>query len=151
MLKAGWNAHKLNAPGKFLISAPEHDIPRRARAYLLTDEAVAAAAATARPLPSRRWTRSPAPRWPADLARHRSHASHSRLTTPATGTTTATPKPPLWGRTVRLAPDEGVSVPDLVSPDRHGPPLDLLPARRTRRRRVSHPHRTRPMARQARP
>jgi hypothetical protein len=40
MLKAGWNAHKLNAPGKFLISAPEHDIPRRARAYLVTDEMV---------------------------------------------------------------------------------------------------------------
>jgi S-DNA-T family DNA segregation ATPase FtsK/SpoIIIE len=45
MLKAGWNAHKLNAPGKFLISAPEHDIPRRARAYLVTDEMVAATAA----------------------------------------------------------------------------------------------------------
>jgi S-DNA-T family DNA segregation ATPase FtsK/SpoIIIE len=41
MLKAGWNAHKLNAPGKFLVSAPEHDIPRRARAYLVTDEMVA--------------------------------------------------------------------------------------------------------------
>jgi hypothetical protein len=41
MLKAGWNAHKLNTPGKFLISAPEHDIPRRARAYLVTDEIVA--------------------------------------------------------------------------------------------------------------
>ena len=40
MLKAGWNAHKLNAPGKFLISAPEHDIPRNARAYLVTDETV---------------------------------------------------------------------------------------------------------------
>ena len=40
MLKAGWNAHQLNAPGKFLISAPEHDIPRRARAYLVTDEMV---------------------------------------------------------------------------------------------------------------
>ena len=40
MLAAGWHAHKLNAPGKFLISAPEHDIPRRARAYLLTDQAV---------------------------------------------------------------------------------------------------------------
>ena len=38
MLKAGWNAHKLNAPGKFLVSAPEHDIPRRARAYLVTDK-----------------------------------------------------------------------------------------------------------------
>jgi hypothetical protein len=40
MLKAGWNAHKLTAPGKFLISAPEYDIPKRARAYLVTDENV---------------------------------------------------------------------------------------------------------------
>ncbi|WP_344944189.1 cell division protein FtsK [Actinomadura miaoliensis] len=52
MLAAGWHAHTLNAPGKFLLSAPEHDTPRRARAYLLTDEAVADAAhqhATRRP------------------------------------------------------------------------------------------------------
>jgi hypothetical protein len=40
MLTAGWHAHTLNAPGKFLISAPEHDTPRRARAYLVTDQAV---------------------------------------------------------------------------------------------------------------
>jgi hypothetical protein len=40
MLAAGWQAHTLNAPGKFLISAPEHDTPRRARAYLVTDQAV---------------------------------------------------------------------------------------------------------------
>jgi S-DNA-T family DNA segregation ATPase FtsK/SpoIIIE len=40
MLDAGWHAHTLNAPGKFLISAPEHDTPRRARAYLLTDDIV---------------------------------------------------------------------------------------------------------------
>jgi S-DNA-T family DNA segregation ATPase FtsK/SpoIIIE len=40
MLTSGWHAHTLNAPGKFLISAPEHDIPRRARAYLVTDQAV---------------------------------------------------------------------------------------------------------------
>ncbi len=39
-LKAGWQAHKLNAPGKFLISSPEHDTPRRARAYLVTDDDV---------------------------------------------------------------------------------------------------------------
>ena len=45
MLTAGWNAHTLNAPGKFLISAPEHDTPKRARTYLLTDQAVAATAA----------------------------------------------------------------------------------------------------------
>ena len=41
MLTAGWNAHTLNAPGKFLIAAAEHDTPRRARAYLVTDHAVA--------------------------------------------------------------------------------------------------------------
>jgi hypothetical protein len=40
MLAAGWHAHTLNAPGKFLISAAEHDTPRRARAYLVTDQAV---------------------------------------------------------------------------------------------------------------
>ena len=45
MLTAGWHAHTLNAPGKFLISAPEHTTPRRARAYLLTDQAVAGTAA----------------------------------------------------------------------------------------------------------
>jgi DNA segregation ATPase FtsK/SpoIIIE-like protein len=45
MLKAGWNAHKLDAPGKFLVSDPDHDIPRRARAYLVTDEMVAVTAA----------------------------------------------------------------------------------------------------------
>jgi S-DNA-T family DNA segregation ATPase FtsK/SpoIIIE len=40
MVKAGWHAHRLDAPGKFLISAPEHDVPRRARTYLLDDEGV---------------------------------------------------------------------------------------------------------------
>jgi hypothetical protein len=38
---SGLPVRRRNAPGKFLISAPEHDIPRRARAYLVTDEAVA--------------------------------------------------------------------------------------------------------------
>ncbi len=41
MLNAGWHAHTLDAPGKFLINAPDHDTPRRARAYLLTDQTVA--------------------------------------------------------------------------------------------------------------
>ena len=45
MLTAGWHAHTLNAPGKFLIAAAEHDTPKRARAYLLTDQAVANTAA----------------------------------------------------------------------------------------------------------
>jgi hypothetical protein len=41
MLHAGWHAHTLNAPGKFLVSAPEHTTPNRARAYLVTDDDVA--------------------------------------------------------------------------------------------------------------
>src|SRR5258708_35489080 len=45
MLAAGWHAHALNAPGKFLVSAPEHITPRRARAYLVTDDDVAQTAA----------------------------------------------------------------------------------------------------------
>jgi hypothetical protein len=45
MLRAGWDAHNLNAPGKFLASAPGHDEPKRARAYLLTDQVVAETAA----------------------------------------------------------------------------------------------------------
>jgi hypothetical protein len=40
-LKAGWHADKLDAPGKFLVSSPEHATPRRARAYLVTDDDVA--------------------------------------------------------------------------------------------------------------
>jgi hypothetical protein len=45
ILKAGWHAHKLNAPGKFLVRLPEHDTPRRARAYLITDDDVQQAVA----------------------------------------------------------------------------------------------------------
>ena len=45
MLRAGWNAQTLNAPGKFLVSSPENDSPKRARAYLLTDAVVAETAA----------------------------------------------------------------------------------------------------------
>ena len=45
MLRAGWDAHNLNAPGKFLVSVPGHDTPKRARAYLLTDQVVTETAA----------------------------------------------------------------------------------------------------------
>ena len=44
MLASGWAADTLNAPGKFLISTPEHTTPRRARAYRVDDNAVAAIA-----------------------------------------------------------------------------------------------------------
>jgi S-DNA-T family DNA segregation ATPase FtsK/SpoIIIE len=39
-LAAGWHAETLDAPGKFLISAQEHPLPKRARAYWLSDQDV---------------------------------------------------------------------------------------------------------------
>jgi DNA-binding transcriptional ArsR family regulator len=45
MLSSGWHAHTLNAPGKFLISAAEHQTPKRARGFLVTDQAVSETAA----------------------------------------------------------------------------------------------------------
>jgi hypothetical protein len=50
VLAAGWHAHTLDAPGKFLISAPEHATRRRARCYLVTDDAVTEAAARHAPI-----------------------------------------------------------------------------------------------------
>ena len=77
MLKAGWDAHNLNAPGKFLVSAPGHDRPKRARAYLVTDEVVAYTAAhysgvrpvldeeSRRAIDYARWSRAQSPDAPA--------------------------------------------------------------------------------------
>jgi S-DNA-T family DNA segregation ATPase FtsK/SpoIIIE len=42
---SGWHAHVLTKPGEFLISSPEHMIPQRHRAYLLTDGQIATHAA----------------------------------------------------------------------------------------------------------
>jgi S-DNA-T family DNA segregation ATPase FtsK/SpoIIIE len=36
-VNSGWHAHRLAKPGEFLISDPEHAMPERNRAYLLTD------------------------------------------------------------------------------------------------------------------
>ena len=51
-VNSGWHAHKLTKPGEFLISSPEHAMPERNRAYLLTDarrDHHAARCATERP------------------------------------------------------------------------------------------------------
>ncbi|HZO64474.1 MAG TPA: FtsK/SpoIIIE domain-containing protein [Kribbellaceae bacterium] len=40
MLASGWHAHTLDAPGKFYLLADGHTQPRRARAYLVTDDDV---------------------------------------------------------------------------------------------------------------
>ncbi len=101
MLKAGWNAHKLNAPGKFLVSAPEHDIPRRARAYLVTDEMVAVTSARHSLIPreldeiSRNAIVNVSPQAPGFRPEHEN-----------TGNAAESPEGILW-RALRAAPKEG--------------------------------------------
>ena len=121
MLAAGWNAHTLNAPGKFLIAAAEHDTPRRARAYLVTDRAVADTAsiyADLRPPldevsrqaieqhgPEGRHGTSAddpiGPSFPPDEGRDRLDGTEE------------TPEAILWAA-LSLAPDDGTTVPDLM-------------------------------------
>lgn len=107
MLTAGWNAHALNAPGKFLISAAEHDTPRRARAYLVTDEAVADTA-----------SRYADFRPPLDEVSRRAideqgHAEPLDESSPRAEGTEDSPETVLWAA-LSLAPDDGITVPDLM-------------------------------------
>jgi hypothetical protein len=110
MLNAGWNAHKLNAPGKFLISAPEHDIPRRARAYLVTDEAVAFTAERHAQIPRQLDEISCA----AIKASHRAEAN----AIPADAEEIADERPDanamLWA-VLSTAPSEGIPVSELIT------------------------------------
>ena len=122
MLAAGWQAHTLNAPGKLLVSAAEHDTPRRARAYLITDEVVASTAslhASLRPpldevsqraIEERSPTEVPIapdaeagdpPRSPLDDEDEHSHADDD-------------PEAILWAA-LSLAPDDGTTVPELMT------------------------------------
>ena len=139
MLTAGWNAHTLNAPGKFLIAAAEHDTPRRARAYLLTDEAVTGTAS--------RYAHS---RPPLDEVSQQAISEHWHAEPPDTPgqdtpqendeTDNGSPgrlKPCCAPPCVRAGPRGFGSQPH--APDGHGPPLGLLPAYGIGRSRARHP------------
>jgi FtsK/SpoIIIE family len=111
MLRAGWDAHNLNAPGKFLVSAPGHDQPKRARAYLVTDEVVADTAAhhagirpvldeeSRRAIDYARWSRAQTP----------ASAPNSEETEEARETTDSA----LW-QALCAAPPEGWATSDLM-------------------------------------
>jgi S-DNA-T family DNA segregation ATPase FtsK/SpoIIIE len=119
MLTAGWQAHKLNAPGKFLISAPEHDTPRRARAYLVTDQAVSQTAsrhAGIRPTLDETSLRAIAerPEVPAAVQDETPGGQPDALGLDQVQSSAGDPEALLWAA-LSLAPDEGISVPDLMS------------------------------------
>jgi DNA segregation ATPase FtsK/SpoIIIE-like protein len=111
MLSAGWQAHKLNAPGKFLISAPEHDTPRRARAYLLTDQAVSDTAsehASLRPELDEVSARA------LDERPHRPTAQRAETFTDDAEAAENGPEAILWAA-LCLASEDGIPVADLVA------------------------------------
>lgn len=112
MLAAGWHAHTLDAPGKFLISTPEHHTPRRARAYLLTDDDVSAIAARHR---SNRPQLDPLSQNTADD--HNTARPAPPILPPATADQpepSDDPNAALW-RALRRAPAHGLSVRDLMA------------------------------------
>jgi S-DNA-T family DNA segregation ATPase FtsK/SpoIIIE len=128
MLSAGWHAHTLNAPGKFLMSAPEHDTPRRARAYLLTDDMVSLTAsqhAEMRPSLDETSRRAVEDTRPADAQRppHSLSNGHHGTIHPGHDNNNADGAPMgiLWAA-LSLAPDEGVSVPELMNATRMSRP-----------------------------
>lgn len=106
MLAAGWAAHTLDAPGKFLISAEGLTYPRRARAYLLTDEEVRATASsntTVRPQLD-------------PLSAEATHVSDGPTDVIDGQVTEDQPDPDqaLW-TALRSAPDDGLSIPELMN------------------------------------
>jgi S-DNA-T family DNA segregation ATPase FtsK/SpoIIIE len=120
MLNAGWHAQTLNALGKFLVSAPEHDTPRRARAYLLTDETVRGTAekrAGSRPpldeVSRRAIDEATAPSTPEQCeARPRGEVTASTPRVDVTGLQDG-PEAVLW-QMLSHAPDEGTSIVHLM-------------------------------------
>jgi hypothetical protein len=117
MLTSGWHAHSLNAPGKFLISAPEHDIPRRARAYLVSDQAVAQVAQHYAPYrPTLDEVSRHALSTQAEPKRSDSAAGDPD-TTPGqdqSGIAENGPEAILWAA-LSMAPAEGITVHELIS------------------------------------
>jgi S-DNA-T family DNA segregation ATPase FtsK/SpoIIIE len=119
MLAAGWHAHTLNAPGKFLISAAEHDTPRRARAYLVTDDAVTATAAqyaSLRPAldqVSQQAITGRAQTNPDEPAPMNSQGDENASGN-SPGDDRDAPEAILWAA-LSLAPEEGISVPGLMA------------------------------------
>ncbi len=112
MLRAGWNAHKLNAPGKFLVSAPEHDSPKHARSYEVKDQVVtetAACYAGTRPELDEVSRQALAP--PDDSPR--ANADHDPAGIPDDNETHLDTDNALWVA-LRQAPDEGTDIGELM-------------------------------------
>ena len=153
MLAAGWHAHALNAPGKFLVSAPEHTTPKRARAYLVTDDDVARIVARYGPhrpplddvsrgaLNLGPAVAEPAPWYLAGAQRDPDEPGDT-----PDGNDSTTPEGALW-LALCTAPDEGADIAELMRAQRHDQANPVPAPRRARPGRPGDPGQPRPVAR----
>ena len=110
MLAAGWHAHALDAPGKFLISTEGLDHPRRARGFLVTDDDVATEAARWAPI------RPPLDDLSAAAVGTARDAEADGAGEALEGEIvghSVDPESALW-TALREAPDEGLTIPELI-------------------------------------
>jgi hypothetical protein len=116
MYNAGWHAHTLDAPGKFLISAPEHPNPKRARAYLIADSDVTTTAdrhAVRRPVLNPPHP-APGPRaTPTSDGRPKDSEYPESASEQSSSEQSQRPEERL-SRALLAAPEDGISVPELV-------------------------------------
>jgi S-DNA-T family DNA segregation ATPase FtsK/SpoIIIE len=104
----GWHAHTLTQPGVFLISAPEHGTPERARAYLLDDEQITRH--VARYAENRPALRA---RGPSAASRRPHTAAHGPQGAAEPQGAADSPQGPLWAALVQAGPG-GISIGELV-------------------------------------
>ena len=119
MLAAGWHAHTLNAPGKFLDRAAEHDTPKRPAPTSITDQAVAETAAPTTPTGARHSMRSPGKQSRTNRTRRHRGTDEPSDSTAVTGRRQTedaddAPEVILWAA-LSCAPAEGTTVPDLMT------------------------------------
>ena len=108
-MAAGWRADTLDAPGKFLVSDPEHTNPRPARAYLISDDDVRATAtehAGRRPVVGNVTEARSSEARSSEV--DQGHSSGGRESV------RGRPESLLW-TALQNAPDDGVTVADLMS------------------------------------
>ncbi|AGL16076.1 cell division FtsK/SpoIIIE [Actinoplanes sp. N902-109] len=102
MLAAGWHAHTLDAPGKFYVLADGHNQPRRARAYLFTDDHVHATV-----------TRFASQRPDLDALSQAATAPRTQAIKPPSEPSYEDPEAAL-SMALSQAPDDGLTVPELI-------------------------------------
>lgn len=105
---SGWHAHQLTQPGEFLVSDPEHGVPERSRAYLISSEQIARHAA------QHAHTRPAMPPGGPDRPQTAPEPARTPEDGPARGDDHSGPEAALWAALTRAGPD-GATVAELMA------------------------------------